>query len=213
MERILIIDNHPLLRAGAEQVLAEELQGASIKQANAADAIDLVQQYRWQVIVLGLPSAGLAGLNLLNRVKAAANGAPIVVLSVETDHQHAVIALRQGAAAALSKTAPVDEFVRAVRVAAHGRRYVSSAVAELLVSELDGTAEAAPHRSLSPAEYTVFCALVAGRSLTDIAHSLNRSPKTVSTFRSRILRKLRVNTTVELVHYAMRHNLLGHETP
>jgi len=90
---------------------------------------------------------------------------------------------------------------------------VSTAVAELLVSELDGSAYTPPHRSLSPAEYTVFCALVAGKSVTDIAESLNRSPKTISTLRSRILRKLHVKTTVGLVHYAMRHDLIGHDAP
>jgi DNA-binding NarL/FixJ family response regulator len=214
VERILIIEEQPLLRMGARHALAEVFNGAAIEESTAREATAAVQQQIWNLVVLGLASPGVDGLSLLSQVRAAASAVPILLLSPEADAQYAVAALRLGAMATVSKSAPVEELVNAARLAILGRRYVTAPVAELLLlSAAEESVQTAPHRSLSPSEHTVFFGLVSGRSVTDIARSLDRSPKTVSTLRARIFRKLHVKTNVDLVHYAMRHNLLGREAP
>jgi two-component system invasion response regulator UvrY len=159
------------------------------------------------VVMLDLTLPDRSGLDLLKDLQRERRPPAVVVLTMHPEEQYAVRALRAGAAAYLEKASAPEELVAAVRKVASGDRYVTSSLAELLAESLSGTS-GAPHEALSDREYQVLCRLAAGRSLKDIAAELFLSPTTVATYRSRILTKLGLGTTAEIVRYAVDHRLI-----
>lgn len=214
MIRVLLVDDHRVVRQGIRQMLADapDIEVA----AEAADGIEAMAGIRQHmvcapglhVVLLDIALPGLDGLDVLKRSKAEFPDLAVLMLSTYPDSQFAVRCLRAGASGYLNKTADPDDMVAAIRQVAKGRRYVTPTVADLLANSLSEGAERAPHETLSQREHQVFCLLAQGHSVGQIAESLHLSPNTVSTYRARILEKTGVRNDVELALYAVRQQLV-----
>lgn len=203
--RILLADDHPLVRRGIRQVLAEELPGAAFEEA--ADAHQTLERHaagRWDLVVLDLSMPGSAGLEVLRQIRRRDPGTPVVVLSMYPESQYAARALSWGAAAYLSKQCGPDELAGAVRRALAGSK--SAPTVRPPMAELD---ESCRHERLSDREYEVLTLIGSGRTVKEVAEQLALSVKTVSTYRSRVLEKMRMRTNAELTYYAVKAGLVG----
>jgi two-component system invasion response regulator UvrY len=161
------------------------------------------------VLLLDIAMPGGGGLDVLAQVHTLRPGLRVLVLSMYPEHQYAARVLRAGAAGYLTKDSAPDELVAAIRQTFAGGKYVSQALAEALAEELGADSVQEPHRLLSDREYQVLCMLAAGNTVGEIAADLALSPKTISTYRARILQKLNLTTTAEIMHYAFEHHLTG----
>lgn len=210
MIRILIADDHAILRAGLKHILAEsgDIVVAG-EAANGNEALAQVRGGRWDVLVLDMSMPGKSGIELIKQIKGEFPRLPILILSMHREDIYAVRALKAGAAGYLCKDNAETQLQQAIRKVAGGGLYISPAVAErLALGVLQGNdVDAPPHSRLSDREYQVFQAIAAGDGLTEIAHRLNVSVKTVSTHKTRILEKLGLTNTADLIRYALRHNL------
>ena len=205
--KILIADDHALLRKGIVQLLAEEYPDALFGEASTtAEAVELLGQQSWDALVLDIFMPGRSGLEVLHEVRHHAPKLPVLVLSSAPEEQLAVRVLKAGASGYLCKQAAPDLLTAAVRKVLTGGKYVSAALAERLAVELPAERRL-QHEKLSDREFEVLHLLVAGRSIKEIAAELSLSPKTISTFHTRIWEKLRVHSDVELVRYAQEHGL------
>ncbi len=207
--RILIADDHAVVRRGLKQVLADEFADAKFGEAgNAQEALALAAQQRWDVVVTDISMPGRSGLDLLKDLKAMQPKLPVLVLSVHAEDQFAVRVIRAGAAGYLKKDAAPAELAQAVRKVLAGGRYVSAALAEQLASGLQRSGDRAPHELLSDREFEVFRAIASGKAVKEIAAELSLSVKTVSTYRTRVLEKMNLKTNADLMRYAMQHGLV-----
>ena len=209
MIRVLLADDHAIVRSGLKEIL--EATGDIIVAAEATnghEALARVRESEVDVAVLDLSMPGRSGVELIKLIKAERPRLRLLVLSMHSEEQYAVRAVRAGAAGYLTKESAADELVAAIRRIAAGGAYISPETAERLVLASNTGAEGPPHTQLSNREYEVFRALVAGRSVSDIAATLNLSVKTISTHKSRILDKMGMSSQAELVRYALRHNLV-----
>lgn len=207
--RILLADDHALLRQGLKQILSEEFPDAEFCEAGTTqETIDSLHGPAFDVVVLDLFMPGRSGLDVLETVRQMNPRPPVLVLSSAPEEQLAVRVLRAGASGYLNKQAAPEHLVRAVRKLIQGDKYVSDSLAQLLASEA-GRPAALPHEKLSDREFQVMRLLVEGKSLKEVAHALSLSAKTISTFHTRIWEKLGVKNDVELVHYAIEHRLAG----
>jgi len=208
MPRIFIADDHPMVRRGIRQILAEEFSGLVAAEAgSAAELLSALQDPAWDLIILDIGMPGASGLDALERVKDLAPGVPVLILTMYPESKYALRAFQQGAAGYLTKDAVASDLVTAVRTVLEGGRYVTPSLASVLVERLAAPAPP-PHEALSGREREVFSALIAGRSVSEIAGQLSLSVKTVSTYRARVFEKLGVKTIVDLTRYAIDHNLL-----
>lgn len=209
MIRVIMADDHPIVREGLRRVL-ERSDGISVvAETDRGDAlVALVQETRPTVVVLDITMPGPGFLELIPALRAAAPGVQILVLSGHPEGEYAVHALRAGAAGYLSKLQAPEQLVAAVRRLAEGRRYVSDTLAEQLAAAAGEAAAEVRHNQLSPREFAVLRLIAAGRSLKQIGAELGVHPKTVSTFRSRVLQKLALKSNAELVRYALQHQLV-----
>jgi two-component system, NarL family, invasion response regulator UvrY len=207
--RVLVADDHAIVRRGLRELLAEtsDIQ-VTAEAAGAAEALDLVRRESFDVVLLDLSLPGRGGLELLGEIKAERAGLPVVILTMHPEDQYAVRALKAGASGYLTKESAPELLVDAVRRAAAGGRYVSPSLAEKLALHLDQVREREPHESLSDREFQVFRRLAAGRTVSQIAEELSLSVKTVSTYRTRILEKMGLATNAELMQYAFRQKLV-----
>jgi DNA-binding NarL/FixJ family response regulator len=209
MTRVLIVDDHAVVRAGLRQILAEA--GDIVVTGEAGDgpaAIELLRGGTFDVVVLDISLPGRSGVEVLKRIKAEWPKLPVLILSTYPEEQYAVRLLRSGAGGYLSKEGAPESLVQAVRKLAAGGRYISARVAELLASEVvlgDGAARVA---ELSDREHEILRLLGAGRSVSEIARALSLSVKTVSTYRTRLLRKLGLRTNADLIRYAIDQRLI-----
>lgn len=209
--KILIADDHVVLRKGLIQILAEEHPNAQFGEASTtSETLDNLSRRRWDVLVLDIFMPGRSGLEVLYDVRRQHPDLPVLVLSSAPEEQLAVRVLKAGARGYLNKQAAPEELVKAVGKLLAGGRYVSAAMAERLVAEIS-QADRPAHDQLSDREYAVLQLLVAGRAIKEIADELSLSPKTVSTFHTRIWEKLRLHNDVELVRYAIEHGLVEME--
>jgi len=210
MIRVLIADDHPIVRAGLRFVLARRCNITALGEAGTgAEVRRLVAQKPWDVVVLDVNLPDCNGLDMVKEIKRLRPNLPILILSVHPDEEFAVRALRAGAAGYSSKRAAPEELAKAVQRLAQGRQYLSPAVAEELVAALrhgDATGQA-PHVRLSDREYQVLCLFGSGKSVGQIAEALALSVKTVSTYRARILLKMDMRSTAQLVHYVLKQRL------
>ena len=208
--RVLIADDHPIVRRGLREML-EEAPDIAVEgeAANAAEVLDHVRRRKWDALVLDLHLPDRSGLEVLHDLKAARSDLPVLFLTVSSEEQFAIRALRAGASGYLTKETAPEELVAAVRKVVSGGRYVSAAVAERIALHLDDGAKGQPHESLSDREYEVFHMLASGRTPTQVAGALHLSVKTISTYRTRILEKMGLSTNAELTVYAVRNGIVS----
>ena len=210
MIRIIVADDHTLVRAGLQRILAGSENLEIVGEAsNGAQAIALLQETPCDVLLLDLSMPGRSGIDLIAQIKASFPRLAILVLTVHGEEQYAVRALKAGAAGYMTKECAPAELVLAVKKVVAGGVYLSPAMTERIAQDLaTGAGDGLGYRRLSDREFDVFLMLARGLSLSDIADTLCVSTKTVSTYKARVLQKLEINSQTELVHYAIRHNLL-----
>ena len=207
--RVLIADDHPVVRQGLKQMLSADPEVNVVGEARDGDeAFELAHQLDWDVAVLDYSMPGRGGVELLTDVKHDYPDRAVLILSIYPEDPHGLRALKAGAAGYITKESAGDELTAAVKKVATGGRYVSPTLAEKLASRLTPEQERPPHERLSDREYRVMWLLASGKTLHQIAEEMRLSPSTVSTYRGRILKKLHLNTNVDLVHYAMKHRLI-----
>ncbi len=208
MIRILVADDHTIVREGLKQILAKhaDLQVAG-EAANGNDVLRLVRDETWDVLVTDMSMPGRNGLELIKLVKQAQPTLPVLVLSMYDEEQYAVRAIRAGASGYLNKESASEQLVSAIRKVAAGGVYASPTVTQALFSTLRNNRSTQPHEQLSDRELQVLQLIVAGKSITDIADQLALSPKTVSTHKSRLMEKMNMNNQAELIRYAIEHRL------
>jgi DNA-binding NarL/FixJ family response regulator len=207
--RILIADDHPIVRNGLKQMLASDGFATVVGEAtNGDETLELARKIEWDVAIVDFTMPGRSGLELVGDMKHAFPGRPVLVLSMHSEEVHGARALRGGAAGYLTKESAPRELAAAVRKVAAGGRYVSATLAEILASECSSDSGKAPHEKLSDREYRVMWLLADGKQIKEISNELGLSPSTVSTYRHRILRKLGVTNNAALIQYAVRNRLI-----
>ncbi|HTP38808.1 MAG TPA: response regulator transcription factor [Steroidobacteraceae bacterium] len=209
MTRVLIADDHAVVRAGLRQFLETEPGIKEIAEAaSGSETLDQLRTQKSDLLLLDINMPDRSGLDILKQVRATHPDTRVLVLSGFPERQYAVNVLRAGASGFLSKESAPDELVKAVRTVLSGRRYVSPALAELLASELDVDSQQPMHSRLSEREFQILCKLAAGSSVSEIAVELCISVKTVSTYRSRVLEKMNFKTNADLTSYALRNGMI-----
>jgi DNA-binding NarL/FixJ family response regulator len=206
---IIIADDHAVVRQGVRQILAAEPDMRVVGEArNFGETLEVVRDHDWDVLILDYSMPGGNGLQVLKKIQKSHPKRPVLILSMHPEEAIAVSALRAGAAGYISKDSASEELPLAIRKAVSGRKYVSAALAEKLALELEEGSAGLTHESLSDREYRVMWMLASGKSITNIAGELSLSPNTVSTYRVRILKKLKVDNNADLVRYAVKHGLV-----
>ena len=209
MLNILLADDHPVVRQGIRQILAETFVQATFGEAcNTRELFDLVGKGRWDILVLDLSMPGGNGLEALKQIKHDHPKLPVMILSMFPEDQYAVRTIRAGAAGYLNKESATEELVQAIRKILHGGQYISPAVADELVMYARNDDDQPLHKHLSDREYQVLCLLASGRKVKDISADLSLSAKTISTYRARLLLKMNLQTNAELTHYAIDNGLV-----
>jgi two-component system, NarL family, invasion response regulator UvrY len=208
--KILVIDDHEVVRRGVKQILEEILPHVEVGEADSSrKAIAAVQHESWDLGIVDISLPDQSGLELLCELHSAAPRLPLMVLSLHTEEQYAVRAFRAGAKAYLTKQTALDELGRAVKQVLTGRMYVTASIGEHMAGSLSMNPTRPSEHTLSERELEVLVLLAQGRSVKHIAQSLSLSIKTVSTYRARLLDKLQLTTTAELIRYALDHHLVG----
>jgi two-component system invasion response regulator UvrY len=208
MIRALIADDHPLVRAGIRRTLEESGDMSVAGEASAGEEVlQLLQRVKVDVLLLDVFMPGMGFLELLRRVRNEHPDLPTLVVSMQPEDQCAVRAFRAGAAGYLNKERSSEHLVAAVRTVAAGRRFFSADLAEKLIAGLGVSSPRLPHETLSDREYEVLCLIGSGRSVKEIARQLTLSPKTVGTYRTRLMQKMKVRGGADLVRYAVQQGL------
>ena len=209
MIHVLIADDHTVVRRGLKQIVAETNDiTVSGEATNGREVMELVRARAWDVLVLDITMPGGSGLDVLKEVKRVRPLLPVLILSMHAEEQFAARVIKAGAAGYLPKESAPDELVKAIRRVVSGVRYVSPAQAAKLVfiaNHDDGTP---PHETLSDREYQVLRLIASGQTVTQIADQMRLSVKTISTYRTRILEKMRMNTNAQLTHYSIKNRLV-----
>ena len=209
MIRVLVADDHAVVRRGVIQILAEEPDLVVAGEASTGrETLQAVQESRFDIVVLDMALPDGTGLEVLAQLHSLKPELRVLFLSVYPEEQYAVRALKSGAAGYLTKESAPAELVTAIRTIAQGRKYVTQTLAERLATLLEPAAARLPHESLSDREYQVMCLLGVGKTISEIAGELALSVKTVSTYRVRILEKLNLSNTAEIVRYAIQRGLI-----
>lgn len=209
MIRIAIVDDHAIVRAGLRQFLSEQADFRITGEAsNGRETLDIVRQKDVDVIVLDLSMPEQSGIELLAAIRAREPDLPVLILSGFPETHYATALLRQGAAGYLNKECDPEEIVTAIRTVCRGRKYITPAVGELLAEGLAGNVAGLPHEQLSERELQVFLRLAKGETVGHIAGNMALSVKTVSTYRSRVLEKLKLASNSDLTYYALKNGLI-----
>ncbi len=209
MIRVLLADDHAIVRAGLKEILADtgDITVAG-EAANGQEVLARVRGHDYDVVVLDMSMPGRSGIELIKLVKAEKPRLRVLVLSMHSEEQYAVRALKAGASGYLSKDSAADQLVAAIRRIAAGGAYVSPETAERLALDAASRTEAAPHTLLSDREFQVFRMIAAGKSVGEIARELSLSAKTVSTHKARIMEKMGIANPAQLIRYALENNLI-----
>ena len=207
--RILLVDDHTVVRRGLKQILADEFKQAAFGEAGSAQqALDLVGKEHWDIVVLDITMPGRSGLDVMREIRNSRPRLPVLVLSIHPENQFAVRVLTLGAAGYMTKESAAEELVGAVKKVLAGGRYVSTALAERLATNLSRDRVKPPQELLSDREFQVLRLIASGKIVSQIAAELALSVKTISTYRTRILEKMGLRNNAELMHYAMQHQLV-----
>ncbi|MCK9483970.1 MAG: response regulator transcription factor [Candidatus Marinimicrobia bacterium] len=209
MINLLIVDDHPLIRQGLRQTFLDTDDIRVIDEAgDSASAIVKIQRNCYDAVILDISLPGRSGLDTLTQIKCLAPRLPVLILSIYPENQYAVRVLKAGADGYLTKESPPDELIQAIRKIVHGGKYVSPTLAEKLADNLADNNQTATHETLSDREFQTMLAIANGKTVKEIADELNLSVKTISTYRTRILRKMRLKNNAEIICYAVRQGLV-----
>jgi DNA-binding NarL/FixJ family response regulator len=208
--RILVADDHAIVRAGLRQFIADEPDMEVAGEAETGlQVIAMVRSDDWDVVLLDISMPELNGIDTLKRLKQIKPDLPVLILSAFSEQQYAVNLMHAGASGYINKESAPNELVAAVRAATRGQKYISAALAQILANDLGAGQDHTPlHSHLSTREFQIFCRLAAGGSVSVIAEQINLSVKTVSTYRSRVLEKMNMKTNAELTYYAIKNQLI-----
>ena len=207
--RILIVDDHAVVRDGVKTIVGERFGEVVLGEASTAnEALELARQEEWDAVVLDISLGGRSGLEVLKELKHLRPKLPVLILSMHSEAQYARRAFKAGASGYITKESSHAELVAAINKVIEGRRYVSAALAEKLVFDIERGTGGPPHESLSDREFEVMCLIASGKTVTEIAEVLSLSDKTISTYRARILEKMDMKTSAELTHYAIKNKLV-----
>jgi len=209
MIRVLIADDHAVVRKGLGQIISETLDiQVAAEAASGPEVLDLARRQAFDVVVLDLSMPGQSGLDVLKQLRAEHPALAVLVLSMHAEDQYAIRVLKAGAAGYLTKESAPDELVKAIRRVAGGGKYMSPEVAEALLFHLEADAEGPLHATLSDREFQVMRLLASGKTVSEIADDLSLSVKTISTYRTRVLEKMHMKSNAELTHYAIKNELI-----
>jgi two-component system invasion response regulator UvrY len=207
--KILIADDHRIVREGLKQILAETPDMIVMDEAsNAQEVLKKIWDNEYDVLLLDISMPGRSGLDILKQLKSDRPKLSVLVLSMYSEEQYALRALKAGASGYMTKESATDELIEAIRKVSTGRKYISPSVAERLAFSLESGDERPPQETLSDREFQVMCMIASGKTIKAIAAELSLSIKTVSTYRARILEKMRMKNNAELTHYAIQNKLV-----
>ena len=207
--RILIVDDHAVVRQGIKQIITDMDDPVEVGEAgNGSDAIRMLRDGEWDMVLLDINLPGKNGIEVLKQIKGEWKKLPVLMLSMYSEDQYAMRAIRSGAAGYMTKETAPDELLNAIGKVTRGGRYISAEVAEKLVFDQDEGGDELPHHELSDREYEVLRMIASGNTVSEIAELLTLSVKTISTYRSRILDKMKMKHNAELTHYAIKHELV-----
>lgn len=205
MMKILIVDDHPVVREGLRRILSDFAVEEAI---SGHGALEKIRKNDYDAVVLDIAMPGLSGLDVLKQIRSERPRLPVLILSMYPEEQYAVRVLRAGASGYLTKNNAPDELLTAIRKVSAGRKYVSPVLAEKLANELQSDEKRQLHERLSDREYQVMCFIASGMTIKKIAEELSLSVKTINTFRARILTKMTLKNSAELTYYAIKHRLV-----
>ena len=209
MIKVLIADDHPIVRQGLRQILSgiPDMEVAG-EAANARETLDQVRAGGWDVLVLDITMPDRSGFDILKDLKLGQPQLPVLVLSIHAEEQLAIRVLKAGASGYLTKENAPGELVKAIRKVVSGGKYISRGLAETLAFNLDVGSDRPPHEALSDREFQVMQLMARGKTVTEIADTLSLSAKTVSTYRNRLLQKMNLETNAEIIRYAIENRLI-----
>jgi DNA-binding NarL/FixJ family response regulator len=209
MIRILIADDHAIVRRGLSEILLEEYPSAFVEEVGDADTLlNRALAENWDIVISDLMMPGRSVLEVLQQIKQHAAQLPVLILSIFPEEQYATRVLKAGASGYINKDAAPTELVKAVQRILQGRKYITPNIAEMLASDLTLATDKAPHELLSDREFHVMKLLAEGKTISDIAEMLSLSPTTISTYRARIMEKMKMKANAELARYALENRLI-----
>lgn len=209
MIRILIADDHAIVRKGLKQILFEHYPSATIGEASDAETlINKIMTDTWDVVICDMSMPGRSGLDALNQIKQAAPKLPVLIMSMHPEDQYALRVLKAGAAGYLGKETIHDDIAKAIDTVLRGKKFITPAIAEKLANAFDAGTAVQLHENLSDREFDVFKLLASGKSVTEIGEQLSLSATTVSTYRSRIMEKMGMRSNADLTRYAIEHKFI-----
>ena len=209
MIKVLIADDHTLVRKGLKQLLLDTKDIEKVDEArDGKETINKINKKDYDLVLLDISLPGRSGIDVLKQLRLLKPKLPVLILSMHPEEQYAVRSLRAGASGYLTKESAPDELIDAIHKVANGGKYITSSLAERLAGEIGPSTEKPLHETLSDREYQVMCMIASGKTVKDIAEELNLSVKTISTHRARILRKMHMDNNAQLTHYAIKHNLV-----
>lgn len=207
--RILLTDDHAVVRQGLRRILADEFKSAVFAEtSNAHEALARIWKEEWDVVILDISMPGRGGLEVLKEIKRHRPKLPVLVLSMHPEDQFAMRLLQAGAAGYMTKETAPEELVGAVKKVTQGGRYVSPALAEKMATYLALDVQKPPHERLSDREFQVLRSIASGRTVSEIAKELSLSVKTISTYRTRLLEKMGMKNNAEITHYSIQNHLV-----
>lgn len=209
MVRVLIADDHPVVRTGLKQILADEPDIEVVGEAmNSSEVVEYVWKHQCDLILLDIGMPGRSGIEIIGEIKQLRPDIGVLILSIYPEEQYAVRALRAGASGYLTKSSAPTELINAVYKVSKGGKYISQNLAEILASEIDEHSTKKPHERLSDREYQVMLMLASGKTVTEVAKELNLSVKTISTYRANILGKMSMKNNAQITFYAVENSLI-----
>lgn len=212
MRRIIIADDHILIRTGLKLVLQQAFPSVYIEETdNAEDLLKKVLAEQWDLVITDIVMPGRSGLDILNEIRKYSPQLPVLVLSMFAEEQYAMRVLKAGASGYLNKMSAPEEIIKAISVVSHGKKYLTPLVAEQLANSLRHDKEKQLHEYFSAREFEIFNLLAAGKSVSAIALQVSLSPSTISTYRSRILEKLNLRSNADIIFYAISNKLQSPE--
>lgn len=209
MIKIVIADDHDIVRAGLKQIIADEEDMEVAGEANSGEKlIELIKKNDYDVVLLDLKMSGMNGIEVMKHIKAIKPSVPVIVLSMHAEDQYAVRTIKAGASGYITKETAGDNLVSAVKRVVAGGKYISPTLAETLAESVAGGGSELPHENLTDREFQVLCMIASGKTVSEIGSELFLSVKTISTYRQRILEKMNMKNNSELTHYVIKNNIL-----
>ncbi len=207
--KIIIADDHAILRKGLKQIILEEFTNAQIREASTTeDALKNIRKEKFDLAISDISMPGRSGIDLLKQIREEFPLLPVLILSMFPEEQYAVRALKAGASGYVTKDSSSEELVNAIKKVLRGKKYISPSLADLLADNILTDNQSLPHQLLSDREFEVLKLIASGKSISEISKTLSLSVNTISTYRSRIFEKMKVRTNADLIHYAIEQKLV-----